>query len=146
MFSYLYILYLGTLNILRFSYIYKAQRKSRSICIYIYYKAYLLAITILEHLFKRLLLKLMLSEDSLLSANSSNYKAFLIYIIYMLRLNLIELNFVAQYVKVQPILFTRVSNIVLVVYRCSKLRYKLIIIIVQEAQYLCLRDAVSYNI
>ena len=146
MFSYLYILYLGTLNILRFSYIYKAQRKSRSICIYTYYKAYLLAITILEHLFKRLLLKLTLSKDSLLSTNSSNYKAFLIYIIYILRLNLIEFNFVVQRVKVQPILFTRVSNIALAVYKYSKLRRKLIIIIVQEAQHLRLRDAVSYNI
>jgi hypothetical protein len=42
-----------------------------------------------------LLLKQLLAKDPLLSVNSSNYKAFLVYIVGVLKFHFVEVNFAA---------------------------------------------------
>jgi hypothetical protein len=146
MFSHLHIFYPGVLYVLRVSRVYKSWRQRSTISANTRQQAYPLAITILEHLLKLLLLKQPFAEDPLLSANSSNHEAFLVHIVGMLRLHFVEVNLATQLFKVHLVLITRVSSVALAIYRSAPLGCKLIIVSVEEASNLALRDRVSSNI
>jgi hypothetical protein len=73
-------------------------------------------------------------------SSSANYKALLIYIIYILYLNIILSNLSLQQVKVELVLNKGISIVIISIYSCRVLRDKIDSVPVNKAYNLALRD------